>query len=59
MKRILIHVKRMDSVPTKDACVLKEGIYKQGKHSGGSSNENMASDFSTPQPHESSVISKG
>ena len=49
------------SVPTKDACVLNEAIDTQGINSGGSSNDNMASDFSTPQSHAindgSSVIS--
>ena len=40
------------SVPTKDACVLKEVNDTQGINSGGSSNDNiMASDYNTPQSH--------
>ena len=39
------------SVLTKDACVLNEAIDTHGINSGGSSNDNMASDFSTPQSH--------
>ena len=35
----------------KDACVLNEVIDTQGINSGGSSNDNMASDISTPQSH--------
>ena len=38
-------------VPTKDVCVLNESIDTQGINSGGSSNDNMASDVSTPQSH--------
>ena len=49
------------SVPTKDAYELKETKDTQGINYGGSSNDNMASDFSTPQSHAindgSSVIS--
>ena len=49
------------SVPTKDAYDLKETKDTQGINYGGSSNDNMASDFSTPQSHAindgSSVIS--
>ena len=48
-------------VPSKDTCVLNEAIDTQGINSGGYSNDNMASDFSTPQTHAindgSSVIS--
>ena len=43
--------------------MLKETKDTQEKNSGGSSNDNMASDFSTPQAHAikdvSSVISEG
>ena len=38
-------------VPSKDTCVLNEAIDTQGINSGGYSNDNMASDFSTPQTH--------
>ena len=34
-----------------DACVLKEAKDTQEINSGGSSNDNMASDFSTPHFH--------
>ena len=48
-------------VPTKNAYELKETKNTQGIDYGGSSNDNMASDFSTPQSHAindgSSVIS--
>ena len=48
-------------VPTKDVYELKETKETQGINYGGSSNDNMASDFSTPQSHAinngSSVIS--
>ena len=37
--------------PTKDACVLKVAKDTQGIYSRGSSNDNKASDFSTPQFH--------
>ena len=41
--------------------MLKEAKDTQGIHAGGSSNDNMAADFSTPQSHAindgSSVIS--
>ena len=37
--------------PDQDACVLKEAKDTQGINCGGSSNDNMASDFSTPQFH--------
>ena len=51
------------SVPTKDARVQKEAKDTHGINSGGSSNGNMASDFSTHQSHATkdgcSVISKG
>ena len=39
------------SVPDQDACVLKEAEDTQIINSGGSSNDNMASDFITPQFH--------
>ena len=49
------------SVPTKDAYELKETKATHGINYGGSSNDNIASDFSTPQSHAindgSSVIS--
>ena len=49
------------SVPTKDAYELKETKDTHGINYGGSSNDNVASDFSTPQSHAindgSSVIS--
>ena len=49
------------SVRTKDAHELKEIKDTQGINYGGSSNDNMPSDFSTPQSHAnndgSSVIS--
>ena len=49
------------SVPTKDAYELKETKDTQGINYGGFSNDNMTSDFSTPQSHAinngSSVIS--
>ena len=37
--------------PDQDDCVLKEAKDTQGINSGGSPNDNMASDFSTPQFH--------
>ena len=40
-----------NSVPTNDACVLKEAKDTQGINSGGSFNDNMASDFSTPESY--------
>ena len=36
--------------------MLKEAKDTQGIHSGGSSNDNMASDFSTPQFHASNDV---
>ena len=48
-------------MPTKDDYELKETKDIPGINYGGSSNDNMASDFSTPQSHAindgSSVIS--
>ena len=44
------------SVPTKMP-VLKEAKDTQGINSGGSPNDNMASDFSTPQFHAINYVS--
>ena len=44
------------SVPTRMP-VLKEAKYTQGINSGGSPNDNMASDFSTPQFHAINDVS--
>ena len=37
--------------PDQDVCVLKEASYTQVINSGGSSIDNMVSDFRTPQFH--------
>ena len=46
-----IPLNRSHYVLTKDVCVLKEAKDTQEINSGRSSNDTMASDFSTPQFH--------